>query len=295
MKKTRVIVLLLVLVLSISFASVPGQDDVKIWKEFVALLKEDALPQDRIRPVDPLTPESQLTLLKNFAKGANWAEWEVIPEIVHYENLVSFIVTLGKHRNSPWAYTFNFVIEDGQWYYRFMEGISIPLYKVTSFPAEATSFPDLSEEKKNWIRQESYWSEQVRLFNFLAHEKGKDFAFRWVSGGLANGEGYSLAATVWLPFYPTHRAFILYLCWEQAKLLGEKVTLEKLDDKEAVIRFEGPAYFALYTQSSHLREQISQEDYIKIFESIWQERSIAAGWTLKIEGQGRRVFFRFSR
>ena len=295
MRISRGIVLILVMMFCNNFASTAGQDEVAIWKEFVALLKSVALPLDRIRPPNPLTPESQLALLNNFAKAATWEEWEVVPEIVHYGNLVSFIVTLGKKRNSPWTYTFNFVIEDGRWYYRFLEGIFIRLDKVSSLPAEASGFPDRPEEGKHWMRQETYWSEQVRLFNFLTHEKGKDSAFRWVKGGLANGEGYALAATVWVPFYPMHRAFILYLCWEQAKLQGENVTLEKLDEKEAVVRFDNLTYFALYMQSSHLKEQISQEDYIKIFETIWQERASAAGWTLKIDGQGRRIFLRFSR
>ncbi len=295
MKITRVFILILTVIFFFDFAQPAGKDEITIWREFVILLKKDTLPLDRIRSASPVTPQSQLALLKDFAKRADWEEWEVTPEIVHYGNLVSFLVTLGKKHNSPWTYTFNFVIEDGRWYYRFLEGIFIRLDKVTSLPAEASGFPDRPEEGKHWMRQETYWSEQVRLFNFLSHEKGKDFAFRWVREGLANGPGYALAATVWVPFYSTHRSFILFLCWEQAKLQGDKVTLEKLNENEAVVRFDDLTYFALYVRSSHLKEQISLEDYIKIFETIWQERASAAGWTLKIDGQGRRIFLRFSR
>ena len=104
-----------------------------------------------------------------------------------------------------------------------------------------------------------------------------------------------MGATTWVSFFPPHRAFILYLCWEQAKLYGDKVTLEKLDEREAVVRFEDLTYFALYQRSTHLKQQISLEDYIMIFETIWQERAKAAGWNLVIDGQGRRIFLRFSR
>lgn len=271
------------------------QDDLAIWKEFVQLLKTNALTADRVRPASPLTPESQLALLRDFAKNATWEEWEAAPEVVRYGNLVSFIITLGQKLNSPWSYTFNFAVEDGRWYYRFTEGIFIRLDMIGALPANASDFPDLPEDRKHWMRQEIYWSEQVRLFNFLAREKGKDFAFRWVAEGIGNGVGYLLGASTWVPFFPPSRSFILYLCWEQAKLYGDKVTLEKLDEQEAVIRFDDLTYFALYLRASHLKKQISLDDYIKIFETIWQERARAAGWNLTIDGQGRQIYLRFSR
>jgi hypothetical protein len=295
MKSTRIGLLFLVLIVFGGFARPAGQDEIAIWREFVALLKKDALPLDRVRPAAPLTPSSQLALLKEFAKEADWEEWDAPSEIVHRGNLVSFIVTLGKKQNLPWDYTFNFGIEDGRWFYRFLEGVVIRLDKVTAFPADASGFPDRPEDGKHWMRQEIYWSEQVRLFNFLSREKGKEFAFRWIKEGVANGAGYALGAATWIPFFPAHRSFILYLCWEQAKLQGDKVTLEKLDDKQAVVRLEDLTYFALYMRSSHLKQQIALEDYIKIFETIWQERARAAGWTLVIDGQGRRIYLRFSR
>jgi hypothetical protein len=295
MLKTPLFIILLAstLVAGIAFPQTP--DDSAIWKDFVAVLKKDALPLDRIKPPVPLTAESQLALLKDFEKRADWEEWEAGPEVVRYENYVSYIVTLGAKRDNPWSYTFNFVIENGRWYYRFLEGINIRLDKVTSFPADAAGFPDRPEEGKHWMRQEIAWSQQVALFNFLTHEAGKDAAWRWVRDGLANGVGYVLGATTWVSFFPPHRAFIFYLCWEQAKLGGDKVTLEKLDDHEAVVRFEDLTYFALYQRSTHLKQQISLEDYIKIFETIWQERAKAAGWNLVIDGQGRRIYLRFSR
>jgi hypothetical protein len=271
------------------------EDNLKIWREFVGLLKTGRLTTDRIRPAAPMTPESQLALIRDFAKNAAWEEWDAAPKIVRYGNLVTFIATLGRKQKSPWNYTFNFIVEDGRWFYRFLEGIFLPLDQIGSLPAAASGFPDLPQERKIWIQQEAYWSEQVRLFNFLTREKGKEFAFRWIETGVANGVGYALAASVWIPFYPTSRSFSLYLGWEQAKLQGNNVTLEKLTENEAVVLFEDSQYFALYMIASHLKNQISLEDYIKIFETIWQTRAKAAGWTLKIDGQGRKIYFRFSR
>jgi len=295
MMRSFAIAALLIMLTAAGAVPLAVQDDLAIWKEFVQLLKTNALTADRVRPASPLTPESQLALLRDFAKNATWEEWEAAPEVVRYGNLVSFIITLGQKLNSPWSYTFNFVVEDGRWYYRFLEGIFIRLDKVGKLPADASGFPDLPEERKDWMRQEIYWSEQVRLFNFLAQEKGKDIAFRWVAEGIGNGVGYLLGAATWVPFYPPSRSFILYLCWEQAKLYGDKVTLEKLDEHESVVRFDDLTYFALYMRASHLKEQISLEDYIKIFETIWQERARAAGWNLNIDGQGRQIYLRFSR
>jgi hypothetical protein len=270
-------------------------DDLAIWKEFVGLLKANALTVDRIDPADPRSPDSRLALLGEFAGTADWKEWEAAPRAVRDGDLVSFIVTLGESRSSPWEYVFCFKVKDGRWLYRFMEGIFIRLDQLGSLPADGASFPDLPEERKSWMRQEIYWSEQVRLFNVLTREKGKDFAFRWAAEGIGNGVGYQLGAATWVPFAPPHRAFILYMCWEYARLLGDKVTLEKLDDREAVVRLDDLTYFALYMRATHLKQQIALEDYIKIFEAIWQARADAAGWKLVIDGRGRQIYLRFSR
>jgi hypothetical protein len=58
--------------------------------------------------------------------------------------------------------------------------------------------------------------------------------------------------------------------------------LEKLDDREAVIKLS-TFFFKLYHVSAHLRQQIPFEDYTKIFETLWDDRARAAGWTLEIE------------
>jgi len=289
--KITLVAILMMILLAPQFISARSQEDVAIWKEFVRLLKTDALPLDRVHPDDPRTPESRLARLKDFVKDTDWTEWETAPEVIRHGNLVSFITTLGKSRNTPWKYIFCFAVEDGRWLYRFTEGIFIRLDQIGDLPVDTAGFPDLSEERKQWMRQEIHWSKMVRLYNEMTRLKGTEYAL----GFIRDGAGYALAATTWIPFYPTPRAFILYLCWEQAKLHGNKVTLEKLDDNEAVVRFDDHQYFALYLQTSHLKEQIALGDYIGIFEAMWQDRARAAGWDLQIDGQGRQIFLRFNR
>jgi len=274
-----------------SWVGAQTSSDLAIWKEFVQLLKTDALTVDRIHRDDIRTPESRLASLKEWTKDADWAEWEATPKVVRHGNLVSFIIRIGESRKSPWDFIVCFVVEDGRWSYRFLEGIFIRLDQIGALPAEASSFPDLPEERKHWMRQETYWSKMVWLYNEMTRLKGKEYALSL----FRDGAGYALAATVWVPFFPPHRSFILFLCWEQAKLQGNKVVLEKLDDNEAVVRFDDHQYFALYQQTSHLKEQIALGDYIGIFEALWSDRAKAAGWNLEIDGQGRQIYLRFSR
>jgi hypothetical protein len=291
--KFRVFYIPILLIFLAFPVSLFDQDELKIWQEFVNLMKENKISSEHVRPTSPLTNESVLNLLDSFRTSAVWEEWDVVPEIVRYENLVTFIITLKQKWNSPWTYTFNFLVENDKWYFRHMEGIFIRLDKISTLPT--SDFPDLEESLKDWARDEIRISEYVRIFNLISKEKGKDFAFEVFKNIIGNGIGYLLGAKTWVPFFPPHRAFILYLCWEQANLRGNKVTLVKLTDTEAVVRFDETNYFALYTRSGHLKKQISLEDYIKIYEDIWHTRAESADWKLKIEGKGKEITFYFTR
>jgi len=270
----------------------PGQAELKIWMEFVAALKNNSLTPDKIRLIEPMTQDMINETLRRFRADADWKEWEAEPEIIRSDDRVNFIIPLKGKQGARTNYCFMFLVEKNQWCFRSVEAIFIRLDKIGSLPA--STFPDISERQKAWAREEIYWSEQVRLFNLLSKEKGKEFAFDWVRKGIGNGVGYLLGAETWVPFVSPSKAFILYLCWEQANLRGNDVILEKLDDHEALVKIV-PLYFALYQAASHLKRQISIEDYIKIFETIWQERADKAGWKLVIEGQGRIVVFRFTK
>jgi hypothetical protein len=280
------------LVFAGTFPVVQGQNELKIWKEFVAALKNNALSPDRIRLIEPMTQDMIQETLQRFREDAVWSEWEAEPEIIRADPLLNFVIPLKGKLGTRTDYCFMFLVEKNNWYFRSVEAVFIRLDKIGSLPA--STFPDISEKQKAWAREEIYWSEQVRLFNLLSKDKGKEFAFDWVKKGIGNGLGYLLGAETWVPFVPPSKAFILYLCWEQANLRGNDVVLEKLDDHEALLKIT-PLYFALYQAASHLKRQISLEDYIRIFETIWQERADKAGWKLKIEGQGKICIFHFTK
>ncbi len=264
-----------------------AQNDLKIWNEFVEAIKNDQITPDRIRTYNNLPKDMLLQWSKMFKEGKLWEQIQGTPEVYKVEENIHYIVTFAK---GDWKSTFchTFLVEDGNWYFRHLENITIRLDQI---PAPPTSkFPDLPEEKKAWQRQENYWTEQVRLFNFLTKEKGKDFAFNWFK----DGDGFLLTAKTWVPFYPPQKAFILYSCWEQVNLRGNKVTLEKFDSNEAALRME-PIYLQLYKQTSHLKTQISFEDYLRIFETIWQDRAAKAGWNLDITYKDDECLFNFHR
>lgn len=166
-------------------------------------------------------------------------------------------------------------------------------------PPPTSSFPDTDEERKSWVREEIYWSQVVFFYTALVPRLGKQ-AFLDL---FRDGPGYFIGAKSWVPFIAPHRAFVLFLCWDQANLRGmntrgDSVTLEKLEANEAVVRFKNHAYFLLYRDTAHLKPMISFADYREIFETVWRSRASAAGWGLAIEylnPNGLEILFRLNR
>lgn len=263
------------------------RDNVAIWTEFVSQLKKGELTSDRIRPYHESLTEPILRFLGMMKEKALWEEFEAMPEFHQVGNQVHCLIplTFNGERNT---YCFTFLVEGGKWYFQHLESIIIRLDNVPSLPA--STFPDLPEGQKAWMREEFRVSEQVRLFDFLSEEKGKDFAFDWFK----DGAGYFLAARTWVPFVPAPKGFILFLCWEQANLRGNAVTLEKLEEEEAVLRMKSN-YFRLFDRAAHLKQQISFEDYRRILETVWQDRANKAGWNLKITYEQEESCFHFTK
>ncbi len=251
-------------------------------------MKENKITPDHIRPHQFITKESLMEVLNTFRRGAVWEEWEVEPEVVHYNNIVNFLIPLKGKFGERRDYCFTFLIEEGKWYLQHIEAIFIRLDKISSLPA--SEFPDIPESQKAWARQELYWSKIVWLYNDLSAKEGKESALRIVR----DGAGYFLAAKAWVPFVPPSRAFILYVCWEQANLRGNDVVLEKLEDNEAVVKIN-PLFFQIYRHAGHLKQQIPFEDYRRIFVTLWHDRVKNAGWDLRIIYRGVQCFLHFKR
>lgn len=276
-----------VLVFLINWISIPiqSQDETTIWKEFVKALKSNTFTIEQIRPYEFVSKELLMEGLKDMRDKASWEEWEVEPETFRVENKIHYLIplTLNGHKTT---YCFTFLIENDRWYYQHLEAIFIRLDKVS--PPPTTRFPDLPENTKAWIRSEASWSRKVWLFNLLSELKGRDYAF----SAIKDGDGFFLKVKTWVPFVHPRKAFILYLCWEEARLKGSRVTLKKLEDNEAVVRI-WPHFSLLYSRS-HIQTMIFLEDYRKIFETIWQDRAEKAGWKIEIQYKGDECLFLFS-
>ena len=131
----------------------------------------------------------------------------------------------------------------------------------------------------------------LNLYVPVAKERGKEAALNM----LRDGAGYFVGARTWVPFVPPSKAFVLYLCWEQANLRGNQVSLVKLDDHAAIVRLS-THFFALYAAAAHLKPVISLDDYKQIFETIWQDRASHAGWNLDIRySADYETTFQFTR
>jgi hypothetical protein len=265
-----------------------GQDEILIWQEFVKALKNNEITEDFLRPHQYISKKSLLQTLNTFRLRADWEEWEVEPEVVRYAHVVSFLIPLKQRQEKGQTYNFTFILEEGRWFLQHIEGIFIRLDKISDLPT--SEFPDIDEESKTWIRHEIYWSKMVWLYNRLSRTEGKESAL----GIFLDGAGYFLAAKTWVPFVPTERAFILYLCWEQSQLRGNSVSLEKLEENEALVKLD-PIFFRLYRHTGHLKNQILFKEYRSIFEAIWQDRAKNAGWKLEIEYRGIFSFLHFTK
>lgn len=251
-----------------------SQDELKIWKEFVTTLMNNKMTLERIQPLGSIPKETLMGWLNVIKGKASLKELEAEPEYHRVDNKVHFIVPLSYEAPNV-NYCFTFLTEGDKWYFHLLETIFIRLDRTPSPPT--SEFPDIPEDRKAFDREEWRISRQVRLFNFLVEEKGKNFAFNWFK----DGYGFLSATQARVPFYRPSKAFILYLCWNLGNLRGNSVRLVKLEEKEAIVEMQ-LIYFRLFKHAAHLKEQISFEDYQKLFESIWRDRAEKAGWLLEI-------------
>ena len=280
MNQPRVIAATVCLLLLSAVTTANGQDDLRIWREFVSALKSGGITADQIRPYEGVAGDvllQQLWSLKEQADSASaWDEWDIPPEVFKVEDHIHYITSLGLGDTTKTPYCFSFVTDRDKWYYRHLEAIFIRLDQTPNPPT--SEFPDLPEAQKAWQREEIYWSQIVYFYTVLSQEKGKDYFLNL----LKDGAGYALAAKAWVPFVPPRRAFILYACWEQNRLRANSVVLERLTDQEAVVKLQSQ-FFYLYKITGHLKQQIPFDEYRQMFETIWQDRAANAGWNLEID------------
>lgn len=271
---TRLLISITLIFLADLPSTSQAQDPDSIWNQFTATLLRDEITADRIRPYYPSLTGPLLGFLKTLRLEVPAYQWQREPEVHRVGDLIHYIVPFTEGADTS-VFCFTLKLEDSTWYFSHLENIFIRLDKVSKLPA--SSFPDLPEPTKAWMREEKFWSFIVYLYGVTSKEKGADYALNL----LKDGHGYFLAAKAWVPFVSQRRAFVLYLCWEQSVLRGNRVTLEQVSDTLASVSFS-PMFFQLYKRAAHLKGQIPFNAYRQIFETIWQDRANAAGWRLQI-------------
>lgn len=264
-----------------------AQSEVAVWQEFVDLLKSGSFPAERVRPYQESLREPLLGFLKLMREQANWEEWNTEPDVFRVGDQLHFLLPLTSGEDTT-TYSFSFLVEGDEWFFQHLESIALRMDQLGPLPV--SEFPDLPDATKARIRAELEVSRDVWLYNALVAEKGRDAALDW----FRDGAGYALAARSWVPFVSPEQAFVLYLCWEQAKLRGNKLTLERLGDEEAVVRFT-PMYFMLYEMTGHLRQQIPLEEYRRLFEFKWRDRATNAGWSVDFSYDSDECVLHFRR
>lgn len=270
-------------------SSAPG--DAGVWREFVRSVRDGTLDETRIRPHTGIPPSDLLAVVHAITRCCSPEHWPIDPRLVENpsadSNTIHALVPLILEGCST-TVCFSFIQEEGRWFLLHVESIILPIVEIPSLPA--TVFPDLPQAKKDWMREEISITETVRLWQFLRAKFGCQLATDWFK----DGAGYALAAKSWLPFLPAAEAFILYLCWEQSRLRGTEVVLEELESSraKAVMR---PFWFAIYRQATHLRRQISEEDYRSVWEAVWKDRALNGGWDVDISCDNDSCTLAFAR
>jgi len=265
----------------------------QIWRDFLTELRNGDLENPaRFRTHYDNLVEPNIRVLNSIRDNAIPNSLDKEPEIHRVGDNIHYLLPI-RWKSTPSAepsiFCFSLVLEEDHWYFQHLENVFIRLDQVGQLPT--SQFPDLPEDRKAFMRDEFQVGKDVRLFNYLVEKEGREYALNW----FLDGDGYALAAKVWVPFVPPERAFILYLCWDLANLRGEDVTLVELNEQDAVVHWRSPRYFALYMQTGHLRQQIAAEDYAAIFERIWEDRARAGGWELVMEQVEDVIELRFTR
>jgi len=283
--------LVLALIATFSLAASAQPDETEtLWNDFTTNLIAGHITVDRVRPYYPQLREPMMRYLDYFRQNSSPEDWRAKPELYRVGDQIHGIISLTGADGKKVPFCFTLLVENSRWYFQHVESIFIRLDQTGPLPT--SRFPDVTEAQKAWIRDERQVTEEIRVFNLLTKEKGREFALHFLAEG--EGEGYALEARTWVPFVSPSKAFVLFLCWEQANLFANPVTLQSLNDNSAVIHLQ-PRWFKLYRQTSQLQQMISESEFHNLFEMTWQDRARAAGWNLQAEYDQDGVVFRLKR
>lgn len=155
-------------------------------------------------------------------------------------------------------FCFTLPVENSQWYIEQVEGIFIRLDQIG--PLLPSRFPDFQRGRKARMRDEWSVTEEVRVFNLLAEDPGREVAL----GLFRCGDGYVLQPTGSLGF--TFASFLIVPLLGAGTSPRKPGPLQALADHSAVIP-STPRWFHLYRQTGHLRRRISESSLDDILEN----------------------------
>lgn len=171
-------------------------------------------------------------------------------------------------------YRFDFLLIEKDWKLSFIECITLPVSDISDLPY--TDFRALPEKETD-IRNEKEITKQVFLYNEFKNLIGQQKAVEM----FYDGAGECLCARSWVPFYNDRLACIAYFAWIQNRIYGEQVEIVKFDEQCCCLRFRRHIWRKMYLITGHIQKMIDYEEYINLFEAIWQNRASECGWTLQ--------------
>ena len=185
-------------------------------------------------------------------------------------------------------YRFDFIRTDMGCKLAFVECITLPVGDVTALPY--SDFKPLPA-KENEIRREKEISRLVWLYCKIKELAGQKEAVN----AFLDGEGESVCARSWVPFYSDRLACIAYAAWMENRINGEAVTIIEFAEERSVLRLKGHLWRRMYHMAAHLKTQIGYDEYMELFETICTDRARAGGWSVSFSYENDDTTMTFAR
>lgn len=230
-----------------------------ILEDFQNKIKNNSLTEDDIR-------EDFLSMFKNA-----YPDNTFIKRIADCENPIFeqgedkyiFHIPL----DDGWEVRLDFLHENEKYKLVDLDGYTLPLKKVEQLPFN--NFIPLPE-KEPIMRQEYAITRTVDYYARLKNIIGKQEALNWFK----DGKGEKTGVAAWMPYFTKRKAFIAYTAWMQSRIYGEDVYITEFSEEHSELLFKNSSWLFLYKVAGHLKNMITYDEYIELFETIWKNRAL---------------------
>lgn len=171
-------------------------------------------------------------------------------------------------------YRFDFLPEGVTWKLAFIECITLPVSDINVFPY--TEFASLGEKELH-IRREKEITQYVYFYLKLKELAGKEKALAC----MFDGKGEYICARSWVPFYSGRLSFIAYSAWYECRINGENVVIREFQESKCEVVIYNHIWRSMYFTTGHLKSVIEFSEYMELYESVWKDRAVSAGWIIK--------------